>query len=140
MENVQLLKAIADDTRLKILKLLLSHNYCVRALARKLDISEAAVSQHLKVLKEAGVLSGDKRGYFVHYTVNRDVLTGLADDIREMAQIKCQSCAPEFGGCGTEEAKKCHNVKGAHGGCGEGLGRHAGRHRGGCRCNEGAKE
>jgi ArsR family transcriptional regulator len=70
MENTTIvLKAIADDTRLKTVKLLLRHNYCVGALARRLDLTEAVISQRLKVLREAGLLIGEKRGYFMHYAV-----------------------------------------------------------------------
>ena len=56
------LKALSDETRMKIVILLLKNNYCVRALAKELKISEAAVSQHLKVLREAGLLTGEKKG------------------------------------------------------------------------------
>jgi len=59
MDKNKLLKAIADDTRMNILTLLLRHNYCVRALANELNLSEATISQHLKVLREAGVLVGE---------------------------------------------------------------------------------
>ena len=47
MDFQKVLKAIADETRLKILMLLLRHNYCVRALANELKLSEATISQHL---------------------------------------------------------------------------------------------
>ena len=61
METTKILKAIADGTRFKILTLLLQQNYCVRALSRKLGLSESAISQHLKVLREAGLLVGVKK-------------------------------------------------------------------------------
>jgi len=48
MEITKILKAMADDTRFRILILLLQHNYCVRALSRKLELSESAISQHIK--------------------------------------------------------------------------------------------
>ncbi|MCI5651998.1 MAG: metalloregulator ArsR/SmtB family transcription factor, partial [Ruminococcus bromii] len=72
-------RALADENRMLILRLLLRRNCCVRALSRQLDISEAAVSQHLKVLREAGLILGEKCGYFTHYTVNRATLAELAD-------------------------------------------------------------
>lgn len=106
-----MLKAIADETRMKILSLLLRHNYCVRALARKLELSEGAVSQHLKVLRDAGLLSGEKRGYFMHYDVNRDVLHALATDIEALAQIEREACRPKEGGCSSEESERCHMRK-----------------------------
>ena len=58
--NSAAFKALADENRMLILRLLLRRNCCVRALSRQLDISEAAVSQHLKVLREAGLILGEK--------------------------------------------------------------------------------
>ena len=104
-----LLKAIADETRLKIITLLLSHNYCVRALAKQLEISEAAVSQHLKILREAGLLIGEKKGYFMHYAVNRNVLRDLAHEIHSLADIERKACLPEQGVCQTSETAKCNH-------------------------------
>ena len=95
MDRALVLKAIADETRMKILLLLLKHSYCVRALARKLELSEGAISQQLKVLREAGLLTGEKKGYFMHYDVNRDELHALAADIEALASIEREVCIPE---------------------------------------------
>lgn len=92
MERASALKAIADDTRRSIIFLLLRHNFCVRALAGKLEISEAAVSQHLRVLRQAGLLSGKKKGHFMHYDVNRNVLNELAGEIKALAEIEREAC------------------------------------------------
>ncbi|NLY71490.1 MAG: winged helix-turn-helix transcriptional regulator [Clostridiales bacterium] len=92
MEMLNVLKAISEENRMKILNLLLKHNYCVRALSTELNISEAAVSQHIKVLKEAGLLKGEKKGHYMHYDVNREVLNELAKQIEEMASIKKETC------------------------------------------------
>lgn len=100
MENTTtILKAIADDTRLRIVKLLLQHNYCVGALARRLKLTEAAISQHLKVLREAGLLIGEKRGYFMHYDVDREQLRALASKFEELAAVQREMCKPEDEGC-----------------------------------------
>ena len=108
METTKVLKAIADETRFKILILLLQHNYCVRALSRKLELSESAISQHLKVLREAGLLVGVKKGYFVHYDVDRDTLHELAFKIEELATIEREVCNPQNIGCESSEYKRCH--------------------------------
>ena len=108
MEKTTVLKAIADETRMKILTLLLRHNYCVRALARKLKLSEATISQHLKVLREADLIVGEKRGYFMHYDVKRAVLHELAAEIDALAAIERKACTPQDGGCNPEENEHCH--------------------------------
>lgn len=86
MNQMLVLKAISDETRMKIIKLLLQHSYCVRALSNKLNISEAAVSQHLKILREAGLLTGEKNGHFTHYHVERSMLQDLAIKIENLAK------------------------------------------------------
>ena len=111
MDKTLVLKAIADETRMKILVLLLKHSYCVRALAKKLELTEATISQHLKVLREAGLLIGEKRGYFMHYDVERAVLHELSAEIEALAAIERLECTPEVGKCSPPEDQKCH-VKG----------------------------
>jgi ArsR family transcriptional regulator, arsenate/arsenite/antimonite-responsive transcriptional repressor len=60
----------------------------VGALARYLKISEAAVSQHLKQLREAGLVKGEKRGYWTHYLVERKKLNELAESVRELTSLQ----------------------------------------------------
>lgn len=108
MDKTTVLKAIADETRMKILKLLQKHNYCVRALANELNLSEATVSQHLKVLREAGLLVGEKRGYFMHYSVQGGVLENLAGEITALAALSPTPCKPEKrGDCPATEKTEC---------------------------------
>lgn len=140
MDRSLVLKAISDETRMKVLTLLLEHNYCVRTLARSLELTEAAISQHLKVLREAGLVIGEKRGYFMHYDVERAVLRELAEEIETLAAIERKTCTPEKGGCKPAEHEKCHTK----GECGEETkefchgkqhGREDGRH-GNCQCHK----
>ncbi len=80
------IKALADENRLKLIKLLLRKNYCVRALAERLEISESAVSQQLKVLREAGLVVGKKEGYFVHYSLILEKLRDIGQYITELGK------------------------------------------------------
>ncbi len=108
MDKNKVLKAIADETRMNILTLLLQHNYCVRALANELNLTEATISQHLRVLREAGLLVGKKRGYYMHYTVERSVLHELAKDIETLAATEHKACQPEKReDCPTKEKRDC---------------------------------
>ena len=68
--DVDLIHIITEPTKFQIIRLLMRHNYCVRALSKKLGISEPAVSQQLNILKKAGIVSGRKIGYQMHYQVN----------------------------------------------------------------------
>ncbi len=106
MELTLVLKAISDENRMRLIKLLLEHDYCVRGLARRLGLSESAVSQHVKVLKEAGVLVGEKRGYFVHYEVNKEVLLAVARQLETLAGEETLSCVSAHeGGCEKERCR-----------------------------------
>jgi len=108
VDSTLVFKAIADESRMSILKLLLQHNYCVKALARNLDLTESAISQHLKVLREAGLLIGERKGYFMHYHVNRDILQQLVVQLEELSGIERESCTPVKGGCEETEYQRCH--------------------------------
>jgi len=81
---VQIFKALGDETRLKILLMLSKRRICAKGIAKHLEISEAAVSQHVKVLKEAGIIVGEKIGYFIHYDIQKPMLLEL---IRFIEQI-----------------------------------------------------
>jgi DNA-binding transcriptional ArsR family regulator len=78
-ELAGIFKALADPTRLRLVKLLSECSpgeckgeaLCVNALACKLGVSQSAVSQHLRVLKQAGLVRGERCGYFVHYSLDR---------------------------------------------------------------------
>jgi DNA-binding transcriptional ArsR family regulator len=85
MPLVHSLKALADEKRLKILGMLLSGDLCVGALAKHLGISKPAVSQHLRILRKAGLVRGEKRGYWTHYMVDREALVQIAEELSELS-------------------------------------------------------
>jgi ArsR family transcriptional regulator, arsenate/arsenite/antimonite-responsive transcriptional repressor len=92
-----ILKSLSDQTRYEMVKMLLTRDYCVGGLARRLHISEAAVSQHLKILKQAGLIVGDKHGYFMHYQVDRDRVKAIAQELlglMELARVNTSECQP----------------------------------------------
>ncbi len=71
---VKILKTVGEENRIQIIRLLLKNDLCVGALARILNISKPAVSQHLKVLREAGLVRGEKLGYWTHYRVEKELI------------------------------------------------------------------
>jgi len=72
-------KVLSVGTRVRMVQLLKSRALCVNALARELKISSAAVSQHLRILRDADIVTAEKRGYFVHYRVNDKTLAKWHD-------------------------------------------------------------
>jgi len=113
MDPVKIFKTLADETRFKLVRLLLTHDLCVGALAKHLGISEASVSQHLKSLREAGLVRGEKRGYWTHYTVEKEKLHELAELLGALTRLEpCLEgvCIKKLNGkidCHKEEEKMC---------------------------------
>ena len=70
----QLHKALSVPVRLEILKLIAGRSLCVNAITGFLEISQPAVSQHLAILRYAGLVVGEKHGYRVHYRLNKEKL------------------------------------------------------------------
>ena len=95
MDEIQALHAVTEPTRFRILRELLRRRYCVRAVSKKLGISEAAVSQHMSILKKLGIVHGKKIGYQTHYCVDRESLARLANSFRGVLAEEDTGCAPE---------------------------------------------
>ncbi len=84
MELDRMLKALGESTRLKIFMSLLERKHCVRSLSKKLGISESAISQHMKIMKDAGLVYGEKYGYHTHYLPVQDALDFLSFQFEKM--------------------------------------------------------
>jgi ArsR family transcriptional regulator len=88
-QAVEMLKAIAHPIRLSVIDLLNTKGkaMCVTEIHEELQIEQAVVSQHLKILKEKGVLDYDKEGKHCFYYIKNKGLNNLLNCIRN-----CQSC------------------------------------------------
>ena len=69
-EILNIFKALSDETRLRILKLLEHGELCVCDLFSALDMVQPKVSFHLSVLKDAGLITDRKEGRWVHYRLD----------------------------------------------------------------------
>jgi DNA-binding transcriptional ArsR family regulator len=78
------LKALADETRLQIVEMLRGREMYAQQIVDRLEISQAAVSRHLKLLVRAEVLSARREGCAKFYTINGATLRYLAEVLREM--------------------------------------------------------
>jgi DNA-binding transcriptional ArsR family regulator len=85
-ELVEIFKALSDPTRLRLVKLLGNHQgaLCVNALAHQLGITQSAVSQHLRVLRQARLVKGERQGCHVHYSLDPDRLAQYRVQVREI--------------------------------------------------------
>lgn len=65
-------KALGHPIRYKIVKFLLDEPKCVCKLNENIEFSQSNLSQHLKILKEAGILKSEKKGLNIHYGIAND--------------------------------------------------------------------
>lgn len=71
------LRALADPTRRQIIQLLKSGRLSAGEISENFNISSAAVSRHLSILKEAGLIRDSREGKFIFYEINLSVLEEL---------------------------------------------------------------
>ena len=81
VELARLFKAMGDPVRLRLLSLIASHaggEACVCDLTDVFDLTGPTISHHLKVLREAGLISGERRGTWIYYRVHPEALGRLS--------------------------------------------------------------
>jgi len=93
----RILKVLSVDTRIRMVQLLKGRVLCVGALAARLDVTQGAVSQHLRVMRDAGLVIDDKRGYYVHYRLNEETLAAWREEIDELLDPKHGACTETKG-------------------------------------------
>lgn len=126
-------KALSAPARVAMVHVLKDRALCVGALANRLGITAGAVSQHLRILKKAGLVAAEKRGYFMHYRLDQRTLSCWKQVLEDFLtapkdlepcifikqgggtmctyKIECQK-PEELKGkpeeCSPEQIKKCH--------------------------------
>ncbi len=68
--DVEIFKACADETRLRILVLLGEGQLCVCEIVDVLDMQQGKISRHLAVLRRAGLVEDERRGTWIHYSLS----------------------------------------------------------------------
>jgi len=79
-EAEKIFKALGQSLRLKIIALLAEQEFCVCELEEIFNVSQPAISQHLRVLKEAGLVEEEKIGQWVFYSLRREFLERFLQD------------------------------------------------------------
>ena len=83
-KTAYLFKALADENRIRILKLLQGGEKCACKLLEALDISQPTLSHHMKILCDAGIVTGRKEGIWMHYTICSDGAAKLQAILQEL--------------------------------------------------------
>lgn len=81
-------EALSSTVRRKILAYLAHTDLTAGEISSRFEISKPAVSQHLSVLEAAGLVTSEKRGQFVHYSLVRDSLVNTLNDfVQEVCPV-----------------------------------------------------
>ena len=86
LSGAELVRVIADPLRLRIVALLARETLCTTHLVEETGARQTNLSNHLKVLREAGVVDTEPCGRFTYYKLRPDVITALADSFAELAE------------------------------------------------------
>jgi len=82
--EIKIFKALADDTRLKIVEFLKEGEKCVCEIIPMTKKSQPAVSQHLKILSEADILEFRKEGTSIYYKIKDKRIIGIIQRLKEI--------------------------------------------------------
>ena len=104
-ELARLLKVLSVPARVRMVQLLKGRALCVGALSARLDVTQGAVSQHLRIMRDAGLVIDEKRGCFVHYRLNEKTLAAWRREIDRLLD-------PEHGACTNRPLDAAQDKKG----------------------------
>ncbi len=91
IEPAEIFKVLSVETRVKILELLKANGALgVKDISGKLGITPPAVSQHLKILKQAGLVRSERQGYWIPYSINEEAMEGCREILNEVCSCGCQ--------------------------------------------------
>ncbi|MCX2971666.1 MULTISPECIES: ArsR/SmtB family transcription factor [Streptomyces] len=85
--DTELMRVIADPLRLKIVTLLAGETLCTTHLVAETGARQTNLSNHLRVLREAGVVETEPCGRFTYYRLRPDVVDALAGFFAELAAL-----------------------------------------------------
>jgi ArsR family transcriptional regulator len=80
-------KVLSIDARVRIVELLKRRSRCVTELTAPLGITQAATSQHLRVLRDAGIVRWQKQGFHVYYYLDKRNLARLSKALNQLLRL-----------------------------------------------------
>lgn len=91
IEPAEIFKVLSVETRVKIIELLKANGALgVKEISSRLGITLPAVSQHLKILKQAGLVRSERQGYWIPYSINEEAMEGCREILNEVCTCGCQ--------------------------------------------------
>ncbi|MBT2377035.1 transcriptional regulator [Streptomyces sp. CB00316] len=87
--DTELIRVLGDPLRLRIVTLLARETLCTSHLVEETGAKQTNLSNHLKVLREAGVVETEPCGRFTYYKLRPDVIAQLAGQFADLAESAC---------------------------------------------------
>src|SRR4030065_784806 len=111
LEPSEMFKVLGVETRVKIIELLKSRGPLgAKNIAELVGITPAAVSQHLKILRQAGLVRSERKGYWIPYSIDEEALENCGQVLSEVCTCGCQGTGKftgkELKGSDVESLKK----------------------------------
>lgn len=95
-EYVPMLKALSDETRLKIVDMLSCGQMCACKILERFSITQPTLSYHMKILTECGIVTGQRDGAWMHYSLDKEredgLLSFLAHVMYDKEDCVCKRC------------------------------------------------
>ncbi len=89
MDVAELFKILAGNKRIEIIEQLKQGEMTVGALAEVLGITQSAVSQHLRILKSAGLVNNMRQGYHTYYTIDKEAMEVCRQRLNRICTCGC---------------------------------------------------
>jgi ArsR family transcriptional regulator len=92
VKYAQLMKALGDETRVKIFAMLSAGELCACEILEEFQITQPTLSYHMKILSESGLVNSRRDGVWMRYSINRDALETLQQFLKRIdANVEKQS-------------------------------------------------
>ena len=91
LEPSEIFKVLSVETRVKILDMLKENGPSgAKELSKSLGVTTAAVSQHLKILKQAGLVRSERKGYWIPYSIDEKAMANCREILNEVCTCGCE--------------------------------------------------
>ena len=113
---IDILKALADETRLRIVAQILKGDTCVCEIEESLELTQSNASRHLTILKKAGILESYKKAQWAYYKINASFVEDNGDLFsylqRKLTNIPCyQKDCENYMKCKQQNLCNCKEIK-----------------------------
>ncbi len=86
--QLQKLKALSDETRLDIINLLSTGPLCACDILVSFNITQPTLSYHMKLLTSSGLVSAERKGKWIHYSLEKEEMDGLLEYLKLISTIR----------------------------------------------------